>query len=38
MVVIAAAALACLSETERRYVARWKASLAVQAAPLMLGD
>jgi hypothetical protein len=38
MVVLAAAALACLWEAERRYVARWKASLAVQAAPPMLGD
>jgi hypothetical protein len=38
MVVIAAAALACLWEAERRYVARWKVSLAVQAAPPMLGE
>ena len=38
MVVLAAAALAYLWEAERRYVARWKASLAVQAAPPMLGD
>ena len=38
MVVIAAAALACMWEAERRYVARWKASLAIQAAPPMLGD
>jgi hypothetical protein len=38
MVVIAVAALACLWEAERQYVARWKASLATQAAPPMLGD
>jgi hypothetical protein len=38
MVVIAAAALACSWEVERRHVARWQASLTAQAAPPMLGD